>query len=90
MAHDDDKDKKDKKDKTEIFVNEDKHEINTKKINYERVVGLYLGDGGKPSTEYLIKYSHGPSENPSGTLVPGQEVKVKDGMRFRVEGTGES
>jgi hypothetical protein len=78
------------REKTEIFVNEDKHEINTKKINYERVVDLYLGEGGKPSAEYLVKYSHGPAENPSGTLAPGQEVKVKDGMRFRVAGTGES
>jgi hypothetical protein len=79
-----------KKEKTEIFVNEDKHEVNTKKITYERVVDLYLGEGGKPSPEYLIKYSHGPNENPKGTLTPGEEVKVKDDMRFRVVGTGES
>lgn len=81
-------DKKEKK--YEIFVNEDKHEIETDTISYERVVDLYLGEGGAPSKEYLVKYSHGPSENPSGTLVPGQEVRVKDGMRFRVSGTGES
>jgi len=29
-------------------------------------------------------------ENVSGTLAPGHEVVVKDGMRFRVSGTGES
>ena len=81
-------DKKEKKYK--IFVNEDEHEIDTDTISYERVVDLYLGEGGAPSKEYLVKYSHGPSENPSGTLVPGQEVRVKDGMRFRVSGTGES
>ena len=54
------------------------------------MVELYLGDGGKPPNEYLIKYSRGPAENPSGTLPPGGKVKVKDGMRFRVAGTGES
>jgi len=80
----------DEKERTEIYVNEDRHEINTKKINYERVVELYLGEGGKPSPEYLVKFSHGPSENPKGTLTPGEEVKVKDDMRFRVVGTGES
>ena len=80
----------DEKEKFNIFVNEDKHEINTHKISYERVVDLYLGEGGSPSKEYLVKYSHGPAENPSGTLAPGQDVKVKDGMRFRVSGTGES
>ncbi len=74
----------------DILVNGDDHEIYTKEITYARVVDLYLGSGGKPSTEYLVKYSHGPVENPSGTLAPGQKVKVKDGMRFRVAGTGES
>ena len=74
----------------EILVNGDDHEIETKEITYARVVELYLGSGGKPSNEYLVKYSHGPAENPSGTLAPGQKVRVKDGMRFRVAGTGES
>lgn len=74
----------------EILVNGDEHEIDTKQIDYARVVDLYLGSGGKPSNEYLVKYSHGPVDNPSGTLAPGQKVKVKDGMRFRVAGTGES
>jgi hypothetical protein len=80
----------DEKDRVKIYVNEDQHEIDTRTISYQRVVDLYLGEGGSPSTEYLIKYSHGPSENVSGTLAPGQEVVVKDGMRFRVSGTGES
>jgi hypothetical protein len=74
----------------EIFVNTDEHEVDTKHITYARVVELYLGSGGSPSNEYLVKYSHGPAENPSGTLAPGQKVSVKDGMRFRVAGTGES
>jgi hypothetical protein len=73
-----------------IFVNIDEHDIVESEIFYARVVALYLGEGGKPSNEFLVKFSHGPVENPSGTLAPGQEVKVKDGMRFRVSGTGES
>ncbi len=73
-----------------IFVNTDEHDIDQKKISYAQVVDLYLGSGGKPSNEYLVKYSHGPKENPNGTLTPGQKVSVKDGMRFRVAGTGES
>lgn len=73
-----------------ILVNQDEHDVDKKEISYAQVVGLYLGDGGKPSNEYLVKYSHGPVENPSGTLAPGQKVMVKDGMRFRVAGTGES
>src|SRR5580693_3730414 len=73
-----------------IFVNTDEHEIEEKHISYLQVVELYLGSGGKPSNEYLVKFSHGPVENPSGTLAPGQKVKVKNDMRFRVAGTGES
>lgn len=73
-----------------ILVNGDEHEVNEKNISYAQVVDLYLGSGGKPSNEYLIKYSHGPKDDPSGTLAPGQTVKVKDDMRFRVAGTGES
>jgi len=74
----------------DILVNGDDHEVDTKEITYARVVDLYLGSGGKPSNEYLVKYSNGPAENPSGTLAPGGNVRVKDGMRFRVAGTGES
>lgn len=73
-----------------ILVNQDEHDVEKKEISYAQVVDLYLSDGGKPSNEYLVKYSHGPVENPSGTLAPGQKVTVKDGMRFRVAGTGES
>jgi hypothetical protein len=73
-----------------ILVNGDEHDVDEKNISYAQVVDLYLGSGGNPSNEYLVKYSHGPVENPSGTLAPGQKVMVKDGMRFRVAGTGES
>lgn len=73
-----------------ILVNQDEHEVAKEKISYDEVVALYLQDGGSPSGEYLIKYSRGHSSNVSGTLAPGNEVMVKDGMRFRVSGTGES
>ena len=76
--------------KYEIFVGDDRHEIDTPTITYVRIVDLYLGEGKPPSKQYVVKYSHGPAENPSGTLAPGEEVKVKNGMRFRVSGTGES
>ena len=73
-----------------IFVNQDEHAVPKEKISYDEVVGLYLQKSGVASTEYLIKYSHGHSANITGTLTPGQEVMVKDGMRFRISGTGES
>lgn len=73
-----------------IVVNQDEHQVEKEKISYEEVVAFYLQDGGAASTEYLIKYSRGRSDNVSGTLAPGEKVMVQDGMRFRVSGTGES
>lgn len=55
---------------TIVFVNGDEHEVEVKDITYAQVVQLYLGSGGAPSNEYLVKYSHGPAKNASGTLVP--------------------
>ena len=84
-------DGKDKPKKTvTITVNQDDHEVAKEKVAYGEIVSLYLSDGGAVSTEYLIKYSRGHSNNITGTLAPGNEVMVKDGMRFRVSGTGES
>lgn len=74
----------------DILVNGEGHELLTRDVTYARIVELYIGDGGAPSNEYLVKFSQGPADNPSGTLAPGQKVRVKDGMRFRIAGTGES
>lgn len=73
-----------------IVVNQDDHVVTKERMSYAEVVALYLSDGGAASNEYLIKYSRGHSANVSGTLAPNNEVMVKDGMRFRVSGTGES
>ncbi|QYO77137.1 multiubiquitin domain-containing protein [Devosia salina] len=73
-----------------VFINQDRHEVATQRVTYDEIVALYLSDGGASSNEYLVKYSRGPAANPSGTLAPGNKVKVQDGMRFRVSGTGES
>lgn len=73
-----------------IFVNEDEHVVNKDKISYDEIVALFLKDGGSQSNEYLIKYSRGHSGNVSGTLAPGTNVMVQDGMRFRISRTGES
>jgi hypothetical protein len=73
-----------------IIVGQDDHKWARQEISYSDVVAFYLQDGGSNSNEYLIKYSQGPKENPSGTLPPAGHVTVKNGMHFRVSGTGES
>lgn len=44
------------------------------------------GDG----IQYTVQYTRGQGNKPSGTLVEGQSVKVKDGMEFDVTPTNRS
>lgn len=44
------------------------------------------GDGA----QYTVQYTRGEGKKPSGTLVEGQSVKVKDGMEFDVTPTNRS
>lgn len=44
------------------------------------------GDG----IQYTVQYTRGQGNKPSGTLVEGQSVKVKDGMEFDVTSTNRS
>lgn len=44
------------------------------------------GDG----IQYTVQYTRGHGHKPSGTLVEGQSVKIKDGMEFDVTSTNRS
>jgi len=60
-------------------------------ISFEEVVKLAFdnpqtGDG----VQYTVQYTRGEGHKPSGTLVEGQSVKVKDGMEFDVTPTNRS
>ena len=74
----------------DILVNGDEHEIDTKRSLTPRSSISTSAAAASRRTNTSSNISHGPVENPSGTLAPGQKVKVKDGMRFRVAGTGKS
>lgn len=40
--------------------------------------------------QYTVQYTRGQGNKPSGTLVEGQDVKVKEGMEFDVTSTNRS
>jgi hypothetical protein len=40
--------------------------------------------------QYTVQYTRGRGNKPSGTLVEGQSVRVKDGMEFDVTSTNRS
>jgi len=71
-----------------IFVNTIEHEVPHQKISYATLVEMAFP--GAPGTTYIVKYYKGNSDKPTGTLPSGGEVMVKDGMDFRITGTGES
>lgn len=60
-------------------------------ISYEEVVGLAFENPptGK-DIQITVQYTRGEGHKPSGTLVEGQSVRVKEGMVFDVTATNRS
>jgi len=60
-------------------------------ITFDQVVALAFpnpptGDG----VQFTVQFTRGEGNKPTGTLVEGQSVKVKDGMEFDVTSTNRS
>ena len=79
-----------KKDFT-IIVNGKKKTITKKELSFDELVDLAFNPVPTgPNVLFTITYEHGPRENPEGTLMKGQTVKIKDGMIFNVKHTDRS
>lgn len=74
-----------------IIVNAKKKEVHQRQLSYWEVVKLAYPDA-VPSDRiiYSIDYSCGPHENQEGSMVDGQHVQVKNGMKFYVTATDKS
>jgi Multiubiquitin len=71
-----------------IIVNGQKKEVAETKLTFEEVVKLAFpalptGD----NVMFTVRYRHGPRQNPSGTLLEGETVYIKNGMIFDVTQT---
>lgn len=75
-----------------IVVDGTPHEVPKKEdITYAEVVTLAYPDYPQdPEITYSVTYTRGHSGKPEGILTPGGSVKVKEGMAFRVDRTGQS
>ncbi|WP_426441007.1 multiubiquitin domain-containing protein [Bradyrhizobium genosp. P] len=74
-----------------IIVNARRKTVTGKKISFERVVKLAFPETQpSPQTVYTVAYSNGPARNREGKMVPGQTVKIQDGMVFDVTETSRS
>ena len=77
-------------DQVTIVVNGRAKKWMNEKISYDELVaasGLPLPSGPNPS--FTIIYHNGP-EHSDGTVMPGQSIKVRNGMVFNVTPTNQS
>jgi hypothetical protein len=74
-----------------IYVNGQEKTVTTKTVTYEQIVKLAFPNPiiGQ-NIIYTVGYEDGPHKNPSGSLMPGGKVYVKDGMIFDVTPTEKS
>ena len=75
--------------KTVIFVNGTPYDYNKERVTYEQIVELARVPA-HGSVGYIVKYSNGPKQNPSGLMSPGTEVYVRNKMDFNVRSTHQS
>lgn len=74
-----------------IYVNSKPKPWSEKKISYDQVVFLAFGEvPTDPNVRYTVTYSRGHSDKPQGTMVKGDEVRVKNEMKFDVQPTNRS
>lgn len=75
-----------------IVVDGTPHEVpKNERISYAEVVTLAYPDYAQhPEITYSVTYSRGHNDKPDGILPPGGSVKVKEGMAFNVNRTGQS
>lgn len=74
-----------------IFVNTRSQEVSTPILGFWEVIKLALPQAvPSPTTYYTVTFKHGPKTNPEGSLVAGETVHIKEGMRFNVTGTDKS
>lgn len=74
-----------------VVVNGRRKEVEGSKLTYELVVVLAFNPPPSgPDVQITVQYTHGPEHKPTGTLVEGQSVKIRDGMVFDVTATNRS
>jgi hypothetical protein len=76
--------------KFEIIVNGRPRSWDEDTISYTQVVDLAFPPPHKDTEVFTVQFSHGPKENPKGSLFEGKTVEVKSGMVFDVTRTDKS
>ena len=90
--------KRDKEDKgnggsktTTIVVNTREKEIDGKEVTFDQIVRLaFANPPSGPNIEITIAYRKAHGNKPSGTMHPGDTIKVQEGTTFDVTATDKS
>lgn len=74
-----------------IVVNTEEKEVAKNHVSFEELVQLaFEKPPTGPNILITIDYGMGPPKNPSGSLLAGQSVRIKNGMIFDVTATDRS
>jgi len=74
-----------------ITVNTKPFEVAKEEISFEEIVALAFGPApAGDNVAFTVTYRRGHGNKPSGSLVEGTSVKVKDRMIFNVTKTDKS
>jgi len=74
-----------------IIVNGRPRKVNKRCLSFTEIVELaFPGSSSTPNTIYTMVYKNGPEDNPQGSLIEGQTVKLKNGMIINVTKTDKS
>ena len=76
---------------TVIIVNGRERKVDSKELTFNQVVELAFGKvSNNPNICYTITYKRGPGQNPEGSMVEGDIVRINKGMIFNVTQTDKS
>jgi hypothetical protein len=74
-----------------IVVNGRPKTVMSEDLSFDDAVGLAFDNPPTgPNVVFTVTYRRGHGNKPEGSLVAGEEVKVKDGMIFNVTATDKS
>lgn len=74
------------------MINGRKRSVEAKELSFAEIVDLAYDNNppAGPDVIITVTYRRGEGQKPEGTLVPGQTVRVHDGMVFNVFDTTKS
>ena len=75
----------------EVIVNGRPKEVTSKEASFEEIVALaFSNPPSGTNVLFTVTYRRGEGNKPEGSLVAGEDVKLKDGMIFNVTATDKS